>query len=67
MNWYRGKRPEESGWYLCITDKYRTMSILHYSKKHDGFNCFDSLEDKKGEMKVKYWMELPKPPEGVRS
>lgn len=65
MRWVKKQRPEKSGWCLCITYKSKTMTVLHYSKKHDGFNCFDSLGDKKHEMKVKYWMELPKLPKGV--
>ena len=66
MRWVKKQRPEKSGNYLCVIGRYNTMTVLRYSKKHDAFNCFDESEDKKYEIRVKYWAPLPPLPAGLK-
>lgn len=67
VKWHKtDERPEKDGNYLCIPKRSKGPTVLHYSKKHDGFNCFGSLEDKKCEIKVRYWMELPELPKEMK-
>ena len=54
------EKPKESGEYLCYI--YGEWAILHYSKVHDKFNCYDHFDEKyanKHEIKISHWAELP--------
>lgn len=55
--------PEESGYYLTLLTMERYM-VLHFSKKHRKFNCYDTLElsDLIPIEEVTHWMPLPEPP-----
>jgi len=54
------EKPKESGEYLCCIDG--EWIVLHYSKIHEKFNCFDKYDKcyaKINEIKITYWAELP--------
>lgn len=38
---------------------WQTMS---YSRKHDAFNCYDSLDEPEHALNAEYWCELPEMP-----
>lgn len=59
------KLPEESGEYLCYTDKGSLM-VLPFSKVHKLFNSYDLCDDEdelKMCIQVTHWMPLPPLPQ----